>query len=208
MNAPAAGLASLVRPLPVGRGGGTGRWLAIGLEGGLRLVVAPATVGRDALMKVARGPVAGSAATSRSAAGEWRGVIVAPAGRVGLDIETLTRIALDAAADDPWLAPAERLLVAEAAEPLLELACHWVLKEAYGKALGVGLALPLDRLAFGVEGGVAVLKGDAAPPGSARWSFPLYRRGDAIFGIARRDRPQATPLAPAGRKPPVPVPER
>ncbi|MEG3092746.1 4'-phosphopantetheinyl transferase superfamily protein [Sphingomonas sp. PB1R3] len=132
---------------------------------------------------------------SRSAVPGCHAEMVASKGRIGLDVETLARIALNAAPGDPWLAPCERRIVAAASDPLIELAGRWVLREAYGKALGVGLAMPLDTLVFQGRGDRITLCGVAEG-----WSFALYRCGDTMFGIAR----QATPFAPIGRNPPAP----
>jgi 4'-phosphopantetheinyl transferase EntD len=185
-----------VRTLPVTERSGDGRWVAATLGDGLRIVAGVPAIDRDELMRIARAP---PGAVSRSATPGVRALLVAPVGRVGLDIETLDRVALNTTADDAWLAPEERARIAQAAEPVLELACCWVLKEAYGKALGVGLALPLDRLIFGARDGAVTLGT------GVRWRFALYRYEDTLFALAWD---QATPLAPAGRKPPTPLPDR
>ncbi|WP_174292217.1 4'-phosphopantetheinyl transferase family protein [Sphingomonas bacterium] len=136
-------------------------------------------------------------------------VVVGPAGSVGLDIETIARIELNATSQDSWLAPDERSLIDGAKAPAMELACRWVLKEAYGKALGVGLALPLDQLSFRSRRGGVSLEGAAAPPRSDGWAFRLYRHADLIVGLAARaDRQAAMPFAPVGRKPPTPLLDR
>lgn len=128
--------------------------------------------------------------------------------RVGVDIETLDRIALNAHVDDDWLSADERRLVAAATEPLLELACHWVLKEAYGKALGIGLALPLGELSFLGKDGRIVLD-DPVTRRAVNWAFSLYRRDSLVIGTAcRRHRQSATPFAPLGRNPPTPLLDR
>jgi hypothetical protein len=140
-----------------------------------------------------------SGIASRSAAPGCHAEATARAGRLGLDVETLARVALDTAVDDPWLTPEERRIVAATADPLLDLACRWVLKEAYGKALGIGLALPFERIAVrGTDGRIAL---DGAGSG---WRFALYRHGDALFGLAH----QPMPFAPIGRNPPAPAPDR
>lgn len=126
--------------------------------------------------------------TSRSTAGAIHGLLVALDGSVGLDVETLGRVALNATAEDDWLTREEKVMVAAASDPLVELACHWVLKEAYGKALGAGLAIPLDRLRFGGCRGAIVLDGPRAPPRADAWTFRLYARGEALFAIAFRPR--------------------
>ena len=141
-------------------------------------------------------------------------MLVARDGRAGIDVETLDRVALNATPEDGWLAAAERTLVAQAPEPMLELACHWVLKEAYGKALGVGLALSLDALAFAGEGGTVVLAGAAAPAPGEGWRFALYRHADTLLAVAhqraahQRAAQAVMPLAPAGMNPPKPLLDR
>ena len=91
---------------------------------------------------------------SRSSTSACYAVAWARGGRIGLDVETVSRVALNANVDDPWLADSERHSVIAAADPVIELACRWVLREAYGKALGVGLALPLDRAHHDLAGRV------------------------------------------------------
>lgn len=168
-------LSPLVRPLPT---------QACLEEGRLWIVVGPSSASGEALRRAAEreGGFVPSA-ISRSATTGMRGVLAAPAGRVGLDVETLERVGLNATVDDGWLAPPERVRVRGARNPVLELACCWVLKEAYGKALGVGLDLPLDRLAFGARGGGIHLAG-ASDPGD-RWRFALYRRANILLATAR-----------------------
>ncbi len=181
----------------------------VDLDEGLRLIVGSEPVSRDALMRAV--PISSDPekqVTSRSATAGCRAVLAAKGGRIGLDVETLGRIALNATVDDSWLAVEERVAVAGSAEPVLELACRWVLKEAYGKALGVGLALPLDRIAFGARADEVVLERTAAPSSAGGWTFRLFRQGDTLFGVARQPAVQATPLAPAGMNPPKPLPDR
>lgn len=111
-------------------------------------------------------------------------VAVAASGRVGIDAETDARVALNAAADDGWLSPAERRALGrcDAADLTIELGCRWVLKEAYGKAIGQGLGFPLSRLGFApVHAGIAAMWHDAPLDG---WRFALARAGDALLGLA------------------------
>lgn len=201
--APAA-LAPLVRPLPVDPRVPADGALCAALGAHLRLIVTSRDRADAAAARVCGGPV-----VSRSRVADRHAVLLATGGLAGLDMETIARVALNATPQDGWLAGAERALVERSGQPAVELACHWVLKEAYGKALGVGLDLRLDELAFGARGGGIALGGMAAPPDAALWDFALHRHGDALFGTAYRPfRQTATPLAPAGRKPPTPLPER
>lgn len=179
------------------------------LGDGRVLIVAGSVNDRDQAMRVAAARSGGAFTVSRSRAAGRFAVLLARAGQAGLDMETLDRIVRNATPQDPWLAPAERVLVERSAEPTVELACHWVLKEAYGKALGVGLDLRLVALAFGSRDGTITLEGIDAPGPEEGWSFGLFRDADTLFGTACRSGLQtATPLAPAGRKPPRPLPDR
>jgi hypothetical protein len=203
VNGGAEALAPLVRPLPHDRADRDGRWIAADLARGLTLLVGVARLGRAEL--IAAAGAATSAPTSRSEAAGRRALAVAPGGRIGVDIETPARVALNARIKDDWLAAPERSIVARAGDPVVELACHWVLKEAFGKALGVGLAMPLARLAFAARHGRIALRGPAAPASADHWSFGLYRHDDLIVGVAFG---QAIPFAPCGRNPPTSPPDR
>jgi len=159
------------------------------------LVLADTASDRDAATAVLAD---GRRVASRSRTTGCHAAVIARCGRIGLDVETMARVALNVTAVDAWLAQAERATVVASADPLIELACRWVLKEAYGKALGIGLDLPLDRLAFGGRDGGIVLDGPCTIPG---WDFALYRHCDRICAVACH----ATPFAPAGRNPPGPA---
>lgn len=180
-------LSALVRTLPVAAVDGP----PLILGEGVRLVLA------------SRAPaVMAAGQTSRSRAGGFHAAATGTAGRVGVDLETLERVAVNATEEDRWLAPVERALVRAAPCAVLELACHWVLKEAYGKALGVGLAMPLAALAFVGMDDAIVLRSTAAR--DDRWRFLLGRCEALVIGVAwRADRQAATPFAPFGRKPPT-----
>jgi hypothetical protein len=180
-------LAPLVRPLPGAESISEESWHCIRLDDDLRLIFDAGPADRGASAAIAAPDFSTlSGATSRSRADRYGATVVAPATHVGLDIETLDRIALNATSSDAWLAPLEAAMVGTAADPVLELACHWVLKEAFGKALGVGLALPLEALVFCGGAGGVVLEGAAAPAPDEYWQFALYRRDEVVFGVAYR----------------------
>lgn len=184
-------VAACLRDLPVTV---NGRALAADLGRGRHIVLARSAVDRDSALV---GLVHATAIVSRSHSSGWHMVATARTGRMGMDVETIRGVGLNATPGDAWLGEGERRIVIAAADPVVELACRWVLREAYGKALGVGLALPLDRLAFAGRDGHIRL--DA--PGIARgWEFALYRRGEILCAIACHP----TPAAPLGRKPPGP----
>ncbi|WP_242098491.1 4'-phosphopantetheinyl transferase superfamily protein [Sphingomonas sp. CROZ-RG-20F-R02-07] len=124
---------------------------------------------------------------SVSGAAGWRGVAVAPAGRIGLDMETIARVAANATRHDRWLSASE----AEALAPwpddriLDELACRWVLKEAYAKVRGIGLNLPLHTIGFAADGPAIVASASQAGDAAylARCRFRLMRVGPLLIGI-------------------------
>jgi 4'-phosphopantetheinyl transferase len=72
--------------------------------------------------------------------------------RLGVDVERVTRVVTDGVAERHF-APAEvRDLVAlPEADQATAFFEYWTLKEAYIKARGMGLALPLDAFAFGLR---------------------------------------------------------
>jgi 4'-phosphopantetheinyl transferase len=94
--------------------------------------------------------------------------------RVGVDVENVSRAVLDAVPERHFAADEVRDLRAlPAADQPRVFFDYWTLKEAYIKARGMGLALPLDQFAF-------TLRGEAPPsirfaPGfgddAARWQF-------------------------------------
>jgi 4'-phosphopantetheinyl transferase len=113
---------------------------------------------------------------------------------LGIDVERVDRMQLGPQIADRYFAEAEiRMLDRHAPDEyagrFIEL---WTLKEAYIKAVGTGLAHPLDSFAFAFEGESALQFG--APPGVAAsdWQFllaaptPDYRLAIAVSGSAAR----------------------
>lgn len=107
------------------------------------------------------------------------GCAVAAARVVGLDIERIRR-------DVPWEAAEQCLARSELAELRSSPAArqaerfleYWTLKESYVKARGLGLQLPLRRIAFRIEGGEAPAGFDLDPTlgdDAANWTFVLLR---------------------------------
>lgn len=179
-------LAPLVRTLPQSATYGQ-RWTRSDIEDSLCLISSAIAIEAGEWWQIASGlDQRPGIATSRSSADQHRVLALANPGPVGVDLERLDRVARNATQRDGWLARDEQALIATADDPLLELACHWVLKEAYGKALDVGLALPLDALAFGGAGCEIVLRGSAAPMRRDGWRFHLFRQGDSLIAVARR----------------------
>ncbi len=72
--------------------------------------------------------------------------------RVGIDVERVTRTVMEGIAERHFAADEVRHLQAMPAdEQGLAFFEYWTLKEAYIKARGMGLALPLDAFAFGLR---------------------------------------------------------
>jgi 4'-phosphopantetheinyl transferase len=119
---------------------------------------------------------------------------VARATALGIDVERVDRMTLGPEIATRYFAAAEiRMLNAQAAERYAERFIElWTLKEAYIKAVGTGLAHPLDSFAFGFEGSAGLRF--AAPPGVAApdWQFLLAvptantRLAIAVSGSANR----------------------
>ncbi|SDU43442.1 4'-phosphopantetheinyl transferase superfamily protein [Stappia sp. ES.058] len=73
--------------------------------------------------------------------------------RLGIDVEATTRKVSEGLAER-FFAPDEvaALMALPDAEQPLRFFALWTLKESYIKAVGMGLAIPLDRFAFGFSG--------------------------------------------------------
>lgn len=128
----------------------------------------------------------GERAISFSSAGQWKAVATAAAGKVGLDLETLGRVEQNATADDDWLAPGERDLLAslDPASRVVELGCRWTMREAAGKAIGLGLAAWPTPPELTVEAGVIRLRGGLPGQRWDGWRFQLLRQGELLIALA------------------------
>ena len=116
--------------------------------------------------------------------------VVSARHEVGVDVEWLgRRTPLHLAASH--FAPAERAALdalAAAARPRRFLE-YWTLKEAYIKARGEGLSLPLDQFAFdtGAPGRPVIHFADGFPDTSAAWQFErLFIGADHMTAVAIR----------------------
>ena len=110
--------------------------------------------------------------------------------QIGVDIETVSRGSACRDLAGRYFAPAEAAFVREADGRALEerFFAFWTLKEAYIKARGMGLALPLDGFAFDVtSGGEAgdptIAFTETCPDDPARWRF-LRRNVSAEHRLA------------------------
>jgi 4'-phosphopantetheinyl transferase len=100
-------------------------------------------------------------------------VAVGRAVRVGVDVEPVDRpIDPDELARDV-LAPAEIADLAVLTGPARSRAFMvlWTLKEAYVKALGLGLSHPLKSCSFSIAETGGCVTADLGPPGAQRWGF-------------------------------------
>lgn len=104
-------------------------------------------------------------------------VLVADAPACGVDCELTGRVSDPLRVARGLFSPSERLTL-EAADPTLRARRFselWCLNEAWSKAMGGGLALPVERVAFSVADDGAV--GLELPPGLGRaadWTLRLW----------------------------------
>ena len=116
-------------------------------------------------------------------------VAVADTGAVGVDVETVARVSRNTSARDAWLSPDEQRDLAGLSDMRLgaELACRWTLKEALGKAAGVGLAMKLDALTTrSRDGHLVATASEPAERCIARSSLALFGIEGLIVAIAHR----------------------
>jgi 4'-phosphopantetheinyl transferase len=112
---------------------------------------------------------------------------------VGVDVELIRPIAEEAQIAAHFFSTAEKaaFAVLPQEQRLRAFYAYWTVKEAYTKAIGAGLAYPLDRLAVAIEGGgLAVIDGDVDE--AARWFSTTFcpRLGYAAAVVVRRLSPQ------------------
>jgi 4'-phosphopantetheinyl transferase len=117
------------------------------------------------------------------------GLAVCAIGRgraIGIDVEAVDRRAPSAGVIERALAPREaaRVLRAGAAARTEAFLRYWTVKEAYAKALGVGLALDLRQI--GVDGSPDRPRLDL-PGGSGEWSVRRLQPRAGILGAVVAD---------------------
>lgn len=107
---------------------------------------------------------------------------VTRAREVGVDVEALDRRGETVRIADRFFAPAEvdalrRLPPEDQRERFFT---YWTLKEAYIKARGLGLAIPLDRFSFDVDDPprIAIAFDPQLDDDAEDWQFALYRPTD------------------------------
>lgn len=121
-------------------------------------------------------------------------------GPLGVDIERLGRIR-PIGDDQTWLAPREKAADRRSGHAGCErrLLQRWTLKEAYVKALGVGLHLSPDQLAFDLKGRQPTLDvvRSATHRVSASWDFRHFRMAPDLIGAVALEHEDASPLSEA-----------
>lgn len=107
---------------------------------------------------------------------------------IGVDVENVGRsVSLDDLAANYYSAKEQALLASTAPEQRRRVFFDiWTLREAYAKARGLGLALPLDRYGFCLDGDRIQLDGDLVCDDDAqRWRFwRLYPTADHVVAVA------------------------
>ena len=117
---------------------------------------------------------------------------------IGVDVETVSRTSACRDLAGRYFAPSEAAYVRRADDPALEerFFAFWTLKEAYIKARGMGLALPLDGFAFDIEhddpaADPTIAFTGACPDDPGRWRF-LRRSVSAQHRLALAISPPST----------------
>lgn len=106
-----------------------------------------------------------------------RGLVALAVGRncdLGIDVEWIARSNELAKLCDRYFAPSEAVHVraGEGADLAERFFAFWTLKEAYIKARGMGLALPLDGFAYDITGEAPTIRFEpSCPDDPARWRF-------------------------------------
>ena len=102
-----------------------------------------------------------------------RRVPVAAAGEVGIDVESADRLAEPKNLATRFFSPdeVERLQACAPAEQRVRFTELWTLKEAFLKALGVGLAMPLGAMSFDLRDSGSIRFTPPPDVAPARWHF-------------------------------------
>jgi 4'-phosphopantetheinyl transferase len=106
---------------------------------------------------------------------------------VGVDIECIDLRRSTAAIAERYFAPAEQRQLAQRAERFFD---YWTLKEAYVKARGIGLSVPLAQIVFeiGGEASIRVRFDPRLQDDPARWHFVLeYPTPRHVLALALHD---------------------
>jgi 4'-phosphopantetheinyl transferase len=109
-------------------------------------------------------------------------------GRIGVDVEAVDRPLYRNGTEEQMCTPAELDLLRATPEEQrnLRLVRQWTLKEAYTKALGLGLYFPFNQFGFQVDSDPPTLhRPDGSSAEDARWSFRSLPVADGFMaGLA------------------------
>jgi 4'-phosphopantetheinyl transferase len=121
---------------------------------------------------------------------------------LGVDVERADRAAHVSGVARRFFAPTEADFVLTAPDPERQRRFFetWTLKEAYIKARGLGLSLPLQSFAFRLDPAGPRLERAPADDDPAGWCFDLqHRESGHVLAVAARSLP-GTPLRIAARE--------
>ncbi|EWY37253.1 hypothetical protein N825_21220 [Skermanella stibiiresistens SB22] len=121
--------------------------------------------------------------------------------QVGIDVESLDRGADLLEISDRFMAPAEAadIRACPEADRAHRFFTYWTLKEAYIKARGLGLSIPLDQFAFdlGDPSVPRVTFDPALDDDAGRWAFARYQpTGRHLMAVAVERHPGEADLRP------------
>ncbi|MER5856319.1 4'-phosphopantetheinyl transferase family protein [Streptomyces sp. NPDC059688] len=129
--------------------------------------------------------------------------LVCPELDCGVDVEVLDRpvdpVRVARAMFHPW--ETARVLAAPPAERAAVFPRLWTLKEAYGKARGLGFLLPSDSYAFTLHATGAPRLARAADDDGGRWQFAQWSPGArhvVAVAVRRGDGPDVTVVRHSG----------
>jgi len=113
---------------------------------------------------------------------------------VGVDVEHLGRRAFELALVNRYCSPSEAEDVCEQGKHWRDrFLVYWTLKEAYLKARGIGISLPLADISFTLTASGARLAFERSLTGTdARWTFHLWQPADTHLAAAAVDTADAT----------------
>lgn len=121
-------------------------------------------------------------------------VAVARGRRVGVDVEAVRPMAERDAIVARFLSPRERADFAGLSDPLRQDAFFraWTCKEAYIKAIGTGLATPLDGFSVAVDPGepMRLIEVVGDPEEATRWSIADLEPGPGYAGAVVAEGPR------------------